>query len=134
MTPVTTPRDAGLCFHTAGHRQPPGLPGWVGPADFRVLITRGGKPATLPKIQAQDRGGRKRERKKIPELRGKDPGGERPASLLPARSPSSSCLRSSLRATSWNVDGGWPRQGGTGPAAGQTQGGGLAGEAGGRPL
>lgn len=60
MTPVTTPRDAGLCFHTAGHRQPPGLPGWVGTADVTVLIARGGKPATLPKTQARDRGGRKR--------------------------------------------------------------------------
>ena len=132
MTPLTAPRDAGLCLHTAGHRQPPGLPGWVGTATLRVLITRGGKPAHCQKTGPGQR--REKERKKIPELRGKDPGGERPASLRPARSPSSSCLRSSLRATSWNVGGGWPPQAGKGPAAGQTQGGGLAGEAGGWPL
>lgn len=73
MTPVTTPRDTGLCLHT-------GLTGsarafrWAGMADFRVLITWAGSPPHCQQYRPGDKE-RDEERGRRYELRGKTPEG-----------------------------------------------------------
>lgn len=64
MTPVTTPRDAGLCFHTAGHRQPPGLPGWWARLTLEFSSPGAGSPPHCQKYRpGTEEGERERGRR-----------------------------------------------------------------------